>query len=47
MVTLEYARAYVDQMQRVAARPRVTTPPAGLRRLLSRRAGRHVAPGGR
>lgn len=47
MVTLEYARAYVDQLQRVAARPRVTTPPAGLRRLLSRRAGRHSALGNR
>jgi len=47
MVTLEYARAYVDQLQRVAARPRISTPPAGLRRLLSRRAGRHTAPGSR
>lgn len=43
MVTLEYARAYVDEMQRLASRPRPAATPSGLRRLLSRRAGRHAA----
>jgi len=40
MVTLEYARAYVDEMQRLVGSPRPATTPSGLRRLLSRRAGK-------
>ena len=35
MLTLEYARAYTDELQRVANRSRTSTPTA-LRRLLHR-----------
>ncbi|GEM_PF-5417255 len=35
MLTLEYARAYVEELQRVANRPRPTST-TGLRRLLHR-----------
>ncbi len=38
MVTLEYARAYVDEMQRLASRPRPVATESGLRKLLRRTA---------
>jgi len=36
MVTLEYARAYVDELQRVANRPRAAAAPSSWRRLMGR-----------